>query len=356
MPSVSWGYAATLGGLCSTRTMTDFRSTSQLAEDATRTIKNALRGARQCALVDFPDHGNVGDSAIWSGEIEILKSLGVTIAYVSNLHSLSAGVLNNVLDADDPVLIHGGGNFGSVWPAHQEHRHRILRECRGRPVIQLPQSVHYAKPADAMETRDLIKMHGQFTMMVRDEPSKEFVIAQLAVDATLCTDSALALHSRLMRRKPQVDILVLARTDKERRDDGAATLAFPADVHVQFADWVDDPSTLGSVAAGTIWPRASGRLTSLPGFFRVLRCAWDAAANARVTRGCNLLSRGRVVVTDRLHAHILCTMLGIPHVVMDNSYRKVGNFIDAWTAGNPLVHRATDAEHAAALAVQLLSA
>jgi pyruvyl transferase EpsO len=81
--------------------------------------------------------------------------------------------------------------------------------------------------------------------------------------------------------------------------------------------------------------------------------AYEAAARARVLRGCRLLSSGRVVITDRLHAHILCLLLGIPHAVLDNTYGKLGRFLETWT-GEAAVHRAGsigDAEDWAAAAV-----
>jgi pyruvyl transferase EpsO len=38
-----------------------------------------------------------------------------------------------------------------------------------------------------------------------------------------------------------------------------------------------------------------------------------------------------VVVSDRLHGHILCLLLGIPHVALDNRHGKLRAFRDAWT-------------------------
>ncbi|WP_276524270.1 polysaccharide pyruvyl transferase family protein, partial [Enterobacter hormaechei] len=49
-----------------------------------------------------------------------------------------------------------------------------------------------------------------------------------------------------------------------------------------------------------------------------------ARARRRVERGLRLLSRGERIVTDRLHGHILSLLLGIPHVVLDNDYGKLG--------------------------------
>ena len=83
----------------------------------------------------------------------------------------------------------------------------------------------------------------------------------------------------------------------------------------------------------------------------VRRARYEAAARARVLRGCRLLSSGRVVITDRLHAHILSLLLGIPHAVLDNTYGKLGRFLDVWTGRRAVVHRATsinDAEDWAA--------
>ena len=45
------------------------------------------------------------------------------------------------------------------------------------------------------------------------------------------------------------------------------------------------------------------------------------------------LARGKVVVTDRLHGHILSVLMNKPNVILDNSYGKVFNYHAAWTPG-----------------------
>jgi pyruvyl transferase EpsO len=82
---------------------------------------------------------------------------------------------------------------------------------------------------------------------------------------------------------------------------------------------------------------------------------WDRLAQQRTRRGCRLLSRGRIVVTDRLHAHILCTLLGIPHIVLDNNCGKLSGFIRCWTAEHPLCHLADSVEEATRIATSLLA-
>jgi exopolysaccharide biosynthesis predicted pyruvyltransferase EpsI len=72
-----------------------------------------------------------------------------------------------------------------------------------------------------------------------------------------------------------------------------------------------------------------------------------------VRLGLDLLAEAPVVVTDRLHAHILCLLIGVPHVVVDTGYGKLRAFVDAWTAGHPRVRLARDAGEAEAAAIEL---
>jgi len=326
-----------------------------ISDAALVTLKACFRHYKRCALLDFPDHGNVGDSAIWGGEIVALERLGMEVAYVGTHLSLDPKILRERMP-EGLVLIHGGGNFGTIWPECQEHRERVLRELKDYPVVQLPQSIHYADgDAGSLERmRRLIADHPDFTLLVRDEPSRAVAENALGAKTLLCSDSAFFLHDRLRRDSPIVDILALARTDKERVTLDLQGLLAKTGRSFEVVDWLDEPMTSSRRLAAKIWPRAFGRMTRVPGFFAALEAVWNRVANQRIDRGRRQLSRGRVVLTDRLHAHILSTMLGIPHVVLDNNYGKVQNFIASWTQGNPLVRRASTPEQAVAIALELL--
>ena len=84
--------------------------------------------------------------------------------------------------------------------------------------------------------------------------------------------------------------------------------------------------------------------------WRHLPWLWDHLAEERTLRGCRLLSRGRVVLTDRLHAHLLCTLMRKPHVVCDSANGKIFAYRDTWRIDDPLVRfassRAEAVEHA----------
>jgi pyruvyl transferase EpsO len=48
------------------------------------------------------------------------------------------------------------------------------------------------------------------------------------------------------------------------------------------------------------------------------------------------------VVTDRLHAHVLSGLMGKPHVVLDNNYKKVSTIYNDYTGSFETAHFATD--------------
>jgi len=318
----------------------------------TRVLAGLAAPGSDCALLDFPDHANVGDSAIWSGERRFIRRHGLRLRYVSDLSTYSAAVLRRAMPRGGVVFIHGGGNFGTVWPAHQQHRERVLRELADYRVVQLPQSLYFDSSEALRATSECVRAHPDFTLLVRDRASLR-IAQQLGARAVLCADAALFLQGELNRAPADVDCFILARSDKERAVDGLDA-GFAAGFTVAAADWLDEADSFAHVAARAVRRRALSRHAHHAIFQRTLAAQWDRLAATRVRRGCRLLSRGRVVVTDRLHAHILCTLLGIPHVVLDNSYGKISSFMDEWTGTSPLVRRAGGLEEAAALCGELL--
>ncbi len=54
---------------------------AELAERVRATVAPLLPVGEPVALLDFPNHMNVGDAAIWLGERALLRSLGVPVAY-----------------------------------------------------------------------------------------------------------------------------------------------------------------------------------------------------------------------------------------------------------------------------------
>jgi pyruvyl transferase EpsO len=295
-------------------------------------VGKLIEPGTRCALVDFPRHANVGDSAIWMGERALLTELGADVVYVADLHTFSEADLSERLP-NGTILLHGGGNLGDLWPHHQTLRERIIRAFPAHRIIQLPQSVHFGDPAGLDRAREVFDAHPDLLLLLRDRRSLLTARRAFRAPSMLCPDSALALSGLPRSRRPGHRILWLSRTDHEAAHHTEPDLA--ADVHR--TDWTerqgaDDAWTaaLQTVArnlqAASTDPCRS--VTSRP--VRDLTRSYDRHAALHLLRGCRLLTSAQTVVTDRLHAHLLCLLLSLPHVVLDDRHSKLRGYWETW--------------------------
>lgn len=292
------------------------------------------------SLLDFPDHSNVGDSAIWLGEVAYLSGRGVEPRLIARSELPTTRELSN----GGTILLHGGGNFGDLWPAHQHLRIEVLNRTKGQAVIQLPQSIHFKDKGLIEVTARAIDRHGNFTLLVRDEPSRDFAQRHFNCEVELGPDMAFCM-GELSRHSPDLSRFYLMRTDLEQK----GSYLLPESSHeVVCEDWLTEPPAEVRRVRRTAFAR-----TLLSSRAKRNLAMFNAVARHRVQRGSDALSRGEVVITDRLHGHILCTLLGIPHVALDNSYRKIGNFIDSWTRDLDYVRTASTIDEAEGKAQEL---
>jgi len=290
------------------------------------------------ALVDFPDIRNVGDSAIWLGEMAYLASrFGKAPAYVSTMHDFSASALEREVPSG-PIFIHGGGNFGDIWGAHQTFRERIIDRWPDRRIIQFPQSIHYQSQAKADQTARVIGRHKDFVLLVRDEESRSFAEAKFDCTVMLCPDMAFCIGA--VQPTAQIACSVLAMLREDREKVGGYDL--PARHGLLVEDWITE-SRLSIKRA-----KAAGMASALSTFSwqKMTAAKLNAAAQARFARGVRQLSRGRAIVTDRLHVHIVSLLLGKPHAVLDNNYGKIRRFMATFSGDNDLSYQAASLDDA----------
>ena len=267
-----------------------------------------------------------GDSAIYAGELAFFDAHAGRRADCVCTWAGDMDWLERQLPPEGPIFLQGGGNFGDLWLNHHRFRHNVLQRFKDRKIVQLPQSIHYRDPAGIAETARLIAAHGNFTLLVRDRPSLDLARQHFDCETALCPDAAMMLWKLDPGIAPQTDLLVVLRDDIEAvRDETHYWLKsrYPT------ADWVD-------VDVWTLPVRVVWKLVrSLPD--NRLGMIWREImyrrqARQRVMAGARQLAAGRRIVTDRLHMHLISTLIRRPHVVLDNSYGKIGRYIDAWGA------------------------
>ena len=338
--------------------MTAHTTVTALRERVLATVGRHVPAGARVAPIDYPNHTNVGDSAIWLGEVETLRLLGADVAYECEAHGHDARAVRRAIGPDGIVLLHGGGNFGDEWPEYQRLREGVIDAHRDRPIVVLPQTLRFNREENRVRAAAALAAHPRLTILCRDARSAA-TARSLAPGATvdLCPDAAVALGRRAGRRAPRGEALWLTRTDAERR---GPRLMPPAGGRV--IDWMEGEE--GDLGAGpgerllrSLACNGGQRATRRPHVARparpFVRSLHTRLAERRVQMGLDLVTSAPVVVTDRLHAHILCLVAGVPHVLVDTGYGKLRAFVDAWTAGHPLLRLASGALEADAAARKL---
>ncbi|MFI9487036.1 polysaccharide pyruvyl transferase family protein [Promicromonospora sp. NPDC052451] len=336
--------------------------------DATASTLAAVIRPGPVALLDVPNQRNVGDSLIWAGTAAYLRRLGRDVRYAADLRGYVPADLRAAMPSGT-VLVRGGGDFGDLWPGHQEHRERIVQDLPDYPVVQLPQSVWFGSADRAAQADRILGAHPDFTLLLRDTPSLARAAEQLpSLAARFCPD--LALGWEPPRRERSVAdtrrLLVLARADKE-------TASGLHDVGPAWVPGLDADRTDWHAGGSEAWRRRAARTVTTLGHQRArvarrvplpasgLANRPVAAALATINRagidaGVRLFAPARGAVVDRLHAHVMAALLGVEHVVLDNSYGKVRAVYDDYTGTFSTAHHASGLDEARELAARLWAA
>ncbi|MGV7219708.1 polysaccharide pyruvyl transferase family protein [Bradyrhizobium sp. UFLA05-112] len=303
---------------------------AELQSEIDKVIGPHLEGVENFALVDFPNHPNVGDSAIWLGEETYLQQkLGRAPSYVCTYDTWAKEDFERAVPAG-PILIHGGGNFGDLWPSHQEFRLRLLSEFPDRQIIQLPQTIHFSTRASLKRAAEIINSHKKFRILVRDLQSLNIARKEFTAAVDLCPDMAFCLGSQSSRAEITRKLLLLLRTDHEK---GEQKRSRPLPSFAVVEDWLTEQRGLGKWLLLQALLETSLRLFKgrMPSELD-LRIRWfHLLASNRVARGMKQVGSSAYVITDRLHTHIFCVLLNVPHSVLDNNYGKISTFVDAWS-------------------------
>lgn len=341
----------------------------QLRAETRRILRDAIGATQDVALIDAPNQRNVGDSLIWEGEIAYLERLGCNIRYVCDLNGYDAADLRRALPQGGTVLLHGGGNFGDLWLGHQELRERVVQDLPDYRIVQLSQSIFFASIERAREADRVLGAHADFRVLIRDSLSierAETILPSLKV--TFCPDMALGYSPAFLRNAPHdpQEVLVIARADKESAS-GLSSVdpdwLTPHRIHV--TDWGLHAKDPFAWRFARLVARFNHKLVAVRRRFRVpvptlpqwmIKRVITTINKLNADSALRLYSSARIVVVDRLHAHVLSMLLGLPHVMLDNNYRKLRGVFDDYTGAFSTAHYSDNLADAQTQARDLLDA
>jgi exopolysaccharide biosynthesis predicted pyruvyltransferase EpsI len=317
---------------------------TQHSSSLSELIGSLIPKDRPAALVDFPRSVNCGDHSIWLGEKALLASLGVEVAYECDAFTYDRAAMASRI-GDGVILMHGGGNFGDLYTLYNEFRLRVIEDFPGNEVIVLPQQVTFLNNGYLNRTKAVIGRHKHVTLLARGIMAHHFLLRHFGQRARvlMAPDMAFALGAQARQCPPAYDVVWIARTDGEKAH------ANEAEVATGLSEARVNMLNLNGFADGI---PISYKMKHRPGEMLITdwnnidwtpatqsacgQLDFDSQSRIFVSRALTLLSLGRIVITDRLHAHIFCLLLGIPHILLNNIIGKNWSFYETWTRNSPL--------------------
>jgi len=287
---------------------------SRLIKDYTPFFKNVSG----IALIDVALHFNLGDTVLWRAAIHLATLFGHTVDYVCAASQESSGALRyfphcdkyrimSLVKNNGLVMYHAGGNWGDLYRFVQDYRLRILKILGDNyaagngtyKVIQLPQSIAYSSHGKTAIIKDDAAMNalpsGMFTLLARQHDSYLWAKQhyQKNISVLESPDIAFALGQLSPIGKPIMDVIFIMRGDGEDREKGIRlkqtvaerfngtgfTYSFQ-DYH--YANWSTEYA------------------------FRHPTITSEVRLNAVI----KTISKGRLLITNRFHGHIVGMMMG----------------------------------------------
>lgn len=274
---------------------------------------------KKLAYLDIPMHFNVGDLLIYAGTEQFIRDYSLNVTY----RGFDSGIDHKELRKVDIILIHGGGNFGDLYPRHQIFKEEIVTKYPDKKIIFLPQTIYFKDNEEKVRSASIFKKHNDLHIFVRDDRSLELA-KEFSNSCNMMPDMAHSLHPLIDHSEVEnikIDkfkILNLRRIDIEN-------VSLETDISKKTFDW-DHLIT----NEDKIHLRLSSKLNLIPFLRKKILNKWHRRADVLIFRSINFFYQFNVVYTDRLHGAILAYLLGKNIKLIDNSYGKNTGYYTNW--------------------------
>ncbi len=301
----------------------------QLKKEIKRQLTLLITG--DYVYLDLPYHSNIGDTLIWKGTLDYLNMLGHKCLMSTDCYNFTFPHLpQNCI-----ILLHGGGNFGDLYPKHNNFRKAVIAKYPLNRVVVLPQTVFYEKDDNLKADIEFYANRDNVTICVRDTESYKIIADNFrGPSVCLVPDMAFFINQDVYKskisKKTKGRTLYLKRSDKEAVD---STLPQCVPANAEVHDW---PTFERISAVYWFCLKGIGLLKRIPCIDSLRRRYTDFVwqfillpYNVRI--GMNFLCRYDTIYTTRLHTLILSVLLNRQSIcLLDNNYGKLRSFYETW--------------------------
>jgi len=286
-------------------------------------------------LLDLPYHSNLGDTLIWQGELDFLKSMPYKCKY-STWYGGNIVSVEKFLQPDNLILFHGGGNFGDTWEEPNKFRKNFLRMYPNNQTIILPQTVYYSDKRRLQEDAAFYADYPNVTICVRDKKSLEILQNFFPNNPSLLVpDMAFCMDMKRYNRVNKPNGTIFIRREDIELNHKIDYHEVPKDSIV--SDWLFLNNSKEYLHQSEIikWATRFDCRLGTDWKHRWIELYWHHVLRPlNVKTAINFVDQYEIIYTTRMHAAILCLLLGKTNITLfDNSYGKSSSFYHTWLQG-----------------------
>lgn len=287
----------------------------------------AARSKRRVFLMSTPWHGNLGDQAIILAEYQLLQKVFPRHTIVECPTEIirlirKYKLFRPAMQGDDIVVLHGGGNLGSLYPFEEEIHRWIVSEYSKQMIFFMSQSVFFSDDEEGQtelqKSQRVYSLAQNLTIFERDEISYSYakklfpsVNHILAPDTVTSLDCSGIFQEGLARR----GVCFFLRNDKEK--------VLSDTLISELKSWLTRKKIPYTMSDTVINKTLHSNIDRQREVFKRLKMACDA----------------RLVITDRYHGTIFSVITHTPVIVFKSYDTKISSGI-RWFKELPWVHYA----------------
>ena len=283
-------------------------------------------------LFELPRHANLGDTLIWQGELDFLKTLSYKCKF-STGYLKSIFIAKEFIQPNTLLLFQGGGNFGDVWEGPNDFRKAVLRMYPNQPSIIFPQTIYYNKIENLKEDAAFYANYPNVTICARDRRSLSILQEYFPMNPSfLVPDMAFFMDiERLKRTRNPKGAVYIRRNDRELNIENNYHIVPD---YADTIDWTFLENSRSYSFQDDIEKWASLIDNKFGGNWRC-RCLdlyWNRfLRQLNVKTAISVIDKYEEIYATRMHAAILGVILGKTAVTLfDNSYGKCSSFYHTW--------------------------
>ena len=284
-------------------------------------------------FIGTPNHWNSGDHFISQATINFLNAIfpdrDIYEIQINEFEQELPRLIKEIRYCD-LIVLQGGGNMGNVYPTNENIRRKVISLFRYNHIVVFPETIYYEETAkgyyEKLASQKIYSDAKYLTICAREKESyNQMKILYPNNTILLVPDIVCSMDMGIVPGKPTMGVSLFFRSDGEK--------AISDNLRVSIIEELQRRE-LSYKYCDMIYNHNRG---------------YCGKANRQVIIRSKLIEikRSNLVITDRLHAMILCVMTGTPCLVFCGYNHKIPSTYETWFENIPYVRLISEQDNIA---------